>query len=681
MPGVARVRHLSVAIFATALLAAARPAQAERTFSELVGQWSELSLQGPGRHVQGLRLSAGHLTLVLASGDAAPVLAGDEVVGVYFHGTGSMEYLSVDPIEFPVVTHNVRKNTDLSAVQEGSGLAIRDTFKEVLWLAGGMTPPILPAGPAGNPLERFFVAHRKKFNQVYASPIEHQFAASRLNGSDRPIVRAEIAGGSTDLVYVLDAQDSRSEALLAPLESRAIDDRLNLVVLSDQPVGCDRRDPVVPPVILAAVDLALTAPDARSVALSVTETLVATTAPVSVVRLDLYDTRYVPSNLGRPEPRRWQVKGVFDEGGAALAFNHRKDEIAIGFPTPLQPGVPRKVRFDLEGDILFRPGGDNYWELGTEPWFPQADLSGQHYTVHATVKVKKPFVPLVPGKTVRRVEEGEWNVLETRLDRPVQFMVVLAGKYAFEEETEEGVTVRVASYAVKDTRAIRKLMNLTRKVIDYYEGFLGPFPFEEFNVVEINAWGFGQAPPGFMLITSEAFHPIAGDVNQLFSKGINERFSHEIAHQYWGYVVKVPSVEEQWLSESFAEMCAGLFIRDLRGADDLEGLIATWRSRAKEASETAPIPLANRIRSRSDSVTAARHRAYLLYSKGPWLLNSIRRQIGERPFLVFLNSCQSTFQWRFGNTKMVQAILEAITKSDWKPFFDTNYWGTGMPER
>ena len=81
-------------------------------------------------------------------------------------------------------------------------------------------------------------------------------------------------------------------------------------------------------------------------------------------------------------------------------------------------------------------------------------------------------------------------------------MVVLAGKYGFDETTENGVTVRVASYGRKNDMGIQKLLKLSHKVIAYYEPILGKFPFEEFNIREIHPYGFAQAPPGFMFITS-----------------------------------------------------------------------------------------------------------------------------------------------------------------------------------
>ena len=484
------------------------------TFPQLVEQWSSLSLSGAPRPVAGLRLSAGRLTLTLVKGSAAPVLAGDQVAGIYFRGEGTLDFLSDDPVEAPVVSYNVKKNTGLTLSPEGKTLRIRDRFDEVLWLADAGALPALPPPGAEAGLADAFARHVKSFDRNYATPTSHQFAAARLNAPDRPFVRAEIAGGGADLVYVLDGADAKSETLLAVSKrlarDTALENRRSLTVLSDQPVGRDRKVTLPPRFLVMDVDLAVTASDGKDVAISVTETIRAMAEPTQVFVMDLYDTRFAVSGVGGLDARRLKLKGVFDESGNALPFDHRRDEVAFALPAALAPGRSTKVRFEIEGDILYRPGGDNYWELGVGPWFPLPDLNGQYYTVHALVKVKKPFLPFAPGRTIRRVEEGDFNVLETRVEKPVQFMVVLAGKYGFDETTENGVTVRVASYGRKNDMGIQKLLKLSHKVIAYYEPILGKFPFEEFNILEIHAYGFGQAPPGFMFITSEAFSPIEG---------------------------------------------------------------------------------------------------------------------------------------------------------------------------
>ena len=55
-----------------------------------------------------------------------------------------------------------------------------------------------------------------------------------------------------------------------------------------------------------------------------------------------------------------------------------------------------------------------------------------------------------------------------------------------EEEVRDGVTIRVATYALDNPRGRKQLTKLAAEIIEYYQEFLGPFPFPEFNILEIN---------------------------------------------------------------------------------------------------------------------------------------------------------------------------------------------------
>ena len=508
------------------ILVVALPARAE-TFRELLQRWDGITVDASSRAADGLTLKSGRLTLRLAQGRAAVVRAGTESVGLFLSGKGTIEYLSDDTVEHPIVRYTVKKNTGLDVAETGRTLLLSEAFTGALWLASGTALPTLPEAPDAGSLAGDFLDHRKRFGNVAQRPVAHLFARARRDAPASPYVRVEAGGGEDNLVYLLDAVEARAESLLVadrhPFRAEGGDDRKFLVTLSDQPVGRDRREPLRPLFLLSDVDLALTASDGTQAALTVTETFLPVAGTPGVLLLDLYDVLRRWNKLGQIEKKALKLGAVLDEQGNRLEYDHRNDSVAVALRTPLTPGRPAKVRFEIEGDLLYRPGGDNYWELGTEPWFPQPEMAGQYYTVRSTVKVKKPFKPLVPGKTVRRVEEGDYNLLETRIDKPVQFFVVLAGKYQWDEETKDGLTIRVASYAGENRSAYRKLLGLSRKTIEYYSSFLGPFPFDEFNIVEINSYGWGQGPPAFMFITTEAFNPIQGDLNQLFSQGINER--------------------------------------------------------------------------------------------------------------------------------------------------------------
>jgi aminopeptidase N len=108
-------------------------------------------------------------------------------------------------------------------------------------------------------------------------------------------------------------------------------------------------------------------------------------------------------------------------------------------------------------------------------------------------------------------------------------------------------------------------------------------------------------------------------------------------------------------------------------------MLATWKSDAKEATNVAPIPLANRISNPGNFSEAYMDRTFLIYDKGAYLLASLNKIVGDQAMLTFLRNFQNLYAWRFGTTRDVEALLEHISKQDLKPFFDKNFWGTGMP--
>lgn len=655
---------------------------AERTsLPAVVEQFDHLTL-GNAMLVGPVTLSAGHMECRLQSGVAAPVLAGDEVVGIFFEGTGTMEYLSVDPIEAPVVVFNAKKGSSLKPERTDKGVRLRDNVKRVLWLAQGQPLPRL-SGPAAPLAAGSFAKQREKFGRLNATPLSHDFAIQKLDAAAAPLVRAEIDGGAEDMVYALDGVDNPAEELAVVASSESDDPEarkyLYAHTLSFQPIGRDPRDPPVPRVVLSDVDVDLKASDEDDASLSVLETLVPIGRPLSAVRLKLRSRfyTYFGNNL---TTRGERLKRVTDEAGRSLAFVHNEQEVLIQLAEPAAPERSIKLRFEMDGNFLVRPGGDSYWELGTTSWFPQPALAGQFYTFHATVRVKKPFVPFAPGKTIRRAVDGDDNLLETRVDKPICFAVILAGRYEVEEEVRSGVTIRVATYALKNARAVKQLTNLADNIITYYQEFLGPFPMPELNIIEINDFGFGQAPPGTMYITKEAFNPYIGEENQLYSQGINERFAHEIAHQYWGTSVKMPSWEEQWLTESFAEYCAGIFLKTYKNEATFSMLVKHWRARSTFATDQVPISLANQAWVSSDARTRYFIRTGLLYNKGPILLHALHKELGDEAFFTFLKSYQKSFAWKMASTKRAAGLLQYMTKKDYMPFFEKYYWGIEMPK-
>ncbi len=636
-------------------------------------------LLGAPMAVTNVPLSVGHFRLTLATGSAATLTAAGQPVGLFFKGSGRFEY-TAEATEMPVVTRNVK--TDSHAML--SGATISEDVSEVLVMMAGAPAPELGATAAGSPLADDLRAHQETFDHARIDPGRH-LIAGRLLGLPGTAAYIEIVTPKDKLVYQYDAADQQEELLMSvhPWNSYVSDKTIGSYLLptslSAQPIGRDVRAYARPPFTITALDYTLSAEN-DNVKLEMTETIAPRLAGQRVFRFNLSSDFIVVSN--KPA-RRVHVVSITDEQGRSLSFLHEVDNLLVVVPAPATQ--PFKLKFVIDGDFLVREEGDNAWQLVNFPWYPSARTwAGNYFTVHSVVKLKKPFIPIAQGTTVSRREEGDYNVVENIVEKPITFPIIEGGKYHIVEEKRNDRIIRVASYGMPNDRASKTLTDLAYAFIDYYEFFLGPFPWKEFNIIQVNTYGYGQAPDGTMFITNEAFNPIKPPADedflsaeQVFSQGINERIAHEIAHQYWGSAVKMPSPEEQWLTETFAEYSAALLLKKFKGEAVFNRLVKRWRAQAVQASAIAPIAYANRIG--GDRSMAGAARTQLLYNKGPILLAAIHKKLGDETFLTFLKSYTKSFQGKFGTTADVSGLLTFMTKQDWKPFFDQYYWGTAMP--
>jgi hypothetical protein len=620
--------------------------------------------------------TVGHMKLRLTSGSIARVMAGNEPIGVFFKGNGSFDYETVEAAELPVVAHNVKVLAHVKMNADANHATLGDDFAEVLIMGGGVAMPEV-TGSGGAPLDNALKEHVAFYDRLRVAPKSHVLAVQRFSFPTSKVAIAEFRGGKDNIVYTFDETD---EALYAAYEpaTYGVDRRLSewLIpgVLSSQPVGHDHWTTPRPAFVITAADYTLIA-DGDNAKLDITETIARSVSTQNVLRFQMNKEQFVKA--GAPF-RKYNVRSITDEQGRNLPFDHDSQGDLVVAVDGIA-GQSIKLKFSIDGDFLVREGGDNAWQLAIgDPWMPlPVEWNGSAFTVHSVVKVKKPFIGIAPGNTISRRDEGDYNIVENVIDKPIQLTTVQGGKYSVYEEKDGARTIRVATYGLKNERASKQLASLAAALIDNYEFFLGPFPFTEFNIIQVNTYGYGQSPPATMYITNEAFNPTLTEDDQFYSEGVNERFAHEIAHQYWGHVARMPSPEEQWLTESFAEYSAALALKKLmpQGESVYNRLVATWKRRAKQAAAVAPIPYANRIaKDESDA------RSALVYDKGAYLLYTIHKEIGDTPFLTFMKSYTKSFNFKFGTTKDVAGLLGVITKKDWKPFFDQYFWGTAMPQ-
>ncbi|MGA7616062.1 MAG: M1 family aminopeptidase [Thermoanaerobaculia bacterium] len=665
-------------------LNAAEPATANSSaFASRLAEYDHPSLGAAKTLAAPVSIPIAHITFDLAAGAVAPLLGSDGTrLGIFFHGKGTYTYHSVDSVETPLVVWEAKRFRRTANEEKDGTVSLTGTFVDLLLLTGGTDLPSFD-GPDAAPLGDAFADHQRSFDTVRWTPPSHLLVRQRLDAPELRTALAEI-GGDQRAAWILDPLEMQEEQLLVVAPPQRGDPRvrelkgfLDAFPISSQPIGWKHGTFRQPQFLLVDVDFQLVDEGDASMKLSVTETVVPRESPVSAFRFDLIEGEWdTDARL-----RRLHVDSVRDAGGHDIPFSFDRGSLLVGLPEKVQRGAAAKIRFEISGDVLFRPNNDSFWELGTEPWFPQPGLNGQYYTLHSVVKARKPWIAFVPGTTVSRSEEEKYDVVESRMEHPVQFATVHAGKYVVTKNTEDGLTIEVASYAMGNRDTQERIERLARKIIKFYEPWLGPFPFKEFSIIEIQALGFGQAPPGTMFITREAFNPLQSVENQLYSQGINQRFAHEIAHQYWGHVVKMGSIEEQWLTEAFAEYCSSQVVMQIDGKKGYDHLVTQWRTSAHDAGRYAPVALAARIVNPVDPYQGMRDRIGLMYGKGALILATLHKELGDQKFFTLLRNLQGLYQWRFLTTNDVVALLERIDDGkDYTDFFDKYFWGTEMPK-
>lgn len=625
----------------------------------------------------GRSLAIGPLTLSVRTGSLRPVVARDTVVGAYFNGEATLAYKQADSFAEPVFRTNVKRLT--SGTVDDSGAYV-DTVTSALILAspGGvrMLFPNPPALGEAEPME----GHRARFAHLRGPRYPTVLAQAMVDPPAQPLYIAEIVGKGEDYLFTYDTVRDHVASLAVLVKSswafRPLSQWRFALPLAVEPVGRAWLAPRPKPFMLTDVDLTLVNPRGRTAQLSVTETFTALT-PTRVLALSLWSDRVVEAGgSGSQEVESYTLTSVRTEAGEALPFVHASGDLVVELPGTLQPGGTTTVQFEIQGEVLYRPEGMSFWELPTSNWLPVPDrLDLQYFTYHAVVKAASPFTPFSCGRTVRRWQEEGLECAEFREERPIHIPVVLAGKYKTLEREHKGVKIRVSRYVMAEERSMQQIASIISALLDFYEPYLGAYPFAELNIIEINSYGFGQAPAGIIFITKEAFSPLQDVMARLFSQGINARLAHEMAHTWWGHVAKLGEPEDQWLSESTAEYMAAYAMGKLWKKQEFDTQLRRWRSNSKFVKDKGTVYLANHLSGDS----GFEDRVGLLYNKGPLVLHALRQQLGDDQFFTVLKSFVRSFDFRFAETQHFLGITDFVTKKEMRPFFDRYLLGTEWP--
>jgi hypothetical protein len=159
--------------------------------------------------------------------------------------------------------------------------------------------------------------------------------------------------------------------------------------------------------------------------------------------------------------------------------------------------------------------------------------------------------------------------------------------------------------------------------------------------------------------------------------------AHEVAHQWWGHVIRFDSYRDAWISEAMANYAAWLYTR--QGVTDLRfgrgpswgwKMDLTWTLESGRTIESlGPLVLGERL----DSSLAYAYQP-VIYKKGAVVLNMLSRFYGQETFVRVLGALAKAVAGRSLTTGELISLVERITDTDLAGFADQFIFGTGLPE-
>jgi hypothetical protein len=444
------------------------------------------------------------------------------------------------------------------------------------------------------------------------------------------------------------------------------------------------------------------------------------------LRFDLVNNAFFSNHWYETDFFPVTMVSVTAEDGQRLEFMHKKDQLLVFLPQPARAGSLLPLTFKGRGDTIEQLTAESFG-LIQAPWFPQYGYLGGRHPFHWTVRVPKPFLIAGSGKVLREFEDKatDQNGLEMGSSVPVNFPWLIFGRFQKAQSTYPGEDTGMAlpltlhsfpnmSIPITDRETLEFIgarapitlpLTAPRKKIEGYfdegkailkifEKIYGPFPYEELHIAQMAPQlNFGQSPPGFLQLTGLAFMSqasFASGVRQVGETGVIEMelagpgtkidfihgfLSHEMAHQWWGNQVGWASGDDEWISESFAEYAAGIFVKAYQGEKRFQGKLEEWRRNAKYSDKEAPIAAANTL----SGPNAGDHRTKLLYDKGPYVLHMLRVQLNDDKYIEVMRSIQDKFRHQNISTEMLLSQVNKITGSDYTSFFDQWFWDVGVP--
>ncbi len=409
---------------------------------------------------------------------------------------------------------------------------------------------------------------------------------------------------------------------------------------------------------------------AKSVSGSVSIRLTPLSGPLDSVLLDAVDM---------------QIHAVRLSGGRTLEFHERSPWLSIRLDRTYAFGETLAVSIDYACSpakglyfIYADSGGgrhDQIWSQGEDMdnryWFPCYDYPNDKATSEVIGTVAADWTLLSNGRLVgesydRKKNTKTFHWIESK-PHSTYLIMVAAGRYAVLRGKYRDIPIAYYMYP-EDTAKTAETFGRTPAMIRFFETTTGvPFPWEKFDQIIIDDFMWGGMENTTAVTLNDA---CVVDARAALDFPSDPVVAHELAHMWFGDLVTARDWTHLWLNEGFATYCETLWTEFTKGEDEFQ---------YEMIQASLAVRGSDRMLGRKPIVSHDSHPANL-YARGGWVLNMLRKLLGDEPFLRGLHSYLTKYQFASAETDEFRLALEDATGQSLDWFFRQWVFGAGLPK-
>ncbi|MFT7162284.1 MAG: aminopeptidase N, partial [Bacteroidia bacterium] len=357
-----------------------------------------------------------------------------------------------------------------------------------------------------------------------------------------------------------------------------------------------------------------------------------------------------------------------------LSFSHENDALIIKLPAQstinqrnqfviTYKGIPvtgLKIADNKHGERTFF--SDNWPNKGRN-WLPTID--------HPSDKSKCEFIIVAPAhyqvvSNGLKIEETDLptgkRLTHWKQSVPIApwLYVVGVARFAVQHVDDfNGKAIQTWVYPQDRDAGFYDFAEPTKKVLEFYSDYVGPFSYEKLANIQSNSVGGGMEAASAVLY---------GDKSVTGERSVRWRnvIIHEIAHQWFGNAVTEYDWDDVWLSEGFSTYFTLLFIEHQYGHDAfLKGLKSSQEKVNTFYGKNPDYTLVHNNLSDMQNVSSSQ-----TYQKGSWTLHMLRGIVGTDNFKKGVRSYYDKYRDSNAITDDFVREMEEASGMDLSAFFD-----------